>query len=312
MGGCSMRVASVVLPAAIAAGMMLFVHEPVAARIRLHDAKMVAGVLVVTGHTRHRDEAITLDGRITRRSDRYRSFVFRIHYHPHDCAVILRTALDQRKASIASCVALARRGTTGPNAIARQQGAVGKLGPIGPAGPEGPVGPEGPAGPQGLPGLPGGAGPQGSQGIAGAPGPQGSQGVAGPPGPQGPQGVAGPPGPQGPIGPPGPPGIAGPAGAAGSNGPAGPAGPQGIAGPPGPPGPAGLQGPKGDPDSSATRIRQVRQDCAEDRECAVSCGDDEVAINAFCPKRAPAIMTSLREISCGTANQAAMVALCAK
>jgi hypothetical protein len=56
----------------------------------------------------------------------------------------------------------------------------------------------------------------------------------------------------------------------------------------------------------------VRQDCAEDRECAASCGDDEVAINAFCPKRAPAIMTSLREISCGTANQAAMVALCWK
>ena len=130
-----MRFASGVLPAAIAAGMMLFVHEPVAARIRLHDAKMVAGVLVVTGHTRHRHEAITLDGRITRRSDRYRSFVFRIHYHPHGCAVILRTAWDQRKASIASCVALARRGTTGPNAIARQQGAVGKLGPSGPAGP---------------------------------------------------------------------------------------------------------------------------------------------------------------------------------
>src|ERR1700730_2303786 len=110
---------------------------------------MWAGVLVVRGHTRHRHEAITLDGRITRRSDRYRSFVFRIHYHPHGCAVILRTAWDQRRASIASCVALARRVTAGPNAIARQQGAVGKLGPSGPAGPEGP------AGPQGLPGFPG-------------------------------------------------------------------------------------------------------------------------------------------------------------
>src|ERR1700681_1189678 len=183
-----MRVASGVLPAAIAAGMMLFVHEPVAARIRLHDAKMVAGVLVVTGHTRHRHEAITLDGRITRRSDRHRSFVFRIHYHPHGCAVILRTAWDERKASIASCVALARRSTIGIRVMARPQGAVGKAGPSGPAGPEGPAGPPGP---QGAPGLPGVAGPQGPQGIAGPPGPQGPQGVAGPPGPQGPQGVAG-------------------------------------------------------------------------------------------------------------------------
>jgi hypothetical protein len=59
-------------------------------------------------------------------------------------------------------------------------------------------------------------------------------------------------------------------------------------------------------------IRQVRRDCTEDHECAVACADDEVAINAFCPKRASAIMTSLHEISCGTVNHAAMVALCAK
>ena len=79
----------------------------------------------------------------------------------------------------------------------------------------------------------------------------------------------------------------------------------------GAPGAAGPQGPKGDPDASATRIRQVRQNCSEDRECAVTCADDEIAVNAFCPKRGAAIMTSLREISCGTANPSAMVALCA-
>ena len=89
--------------------------------------------------------------------------------------------------------------------------------------------------------------------------------------------------------------------------------------PPAPPGLKGSpvlrarpQGAKGDPDTSATRIRQVRQDCSEDRECTVTCADDEIAVNAFCPKRGAAIMTSLREISCGTANPSAMIALCAK
>src|ERR1700733_6945947 len=99
-----MRVASVVL-AVITAGMMFLVHDPAAARISLNNAKMVAGVLVVTGHTRHRHETITLDGRLTRKSDRHRSFVFRIPYRPQSCAVILRTARDERKAAITSCVA---------------------------------------------------------------------------------------------------------------------------------------------------------------------------------------------------------------
>ena len=43
-----------------------------------------------------------------------------------------------------------------------------------------------------------------------------------------------------------------------------------------------------------------------------ACADDEIAVNAFCPRRGAAVMTSLREISCGTANPSAMVALCAK
>jgi hypothetical protein len=260
-----MRVVAAVLPAVIAAGMMLLVHEPVAARIRVNDAKLAAGVLVVTGHTRHPREIITLNGHFTRTSDRHRHFVFRIApYHPRGCAVVLKTTFDEREVSIAPCIALAKRNTIDPKMIAGPQGPSGERGPSGPAGLEGP---SGPPGPQGAPGL---------------------QGIAGPQGPQGAQGIAGPPGPQSPSGAPGPQGVAGPAG------------------------PRGPQGPKGDPDDSATRIRRVQQDCTEDHECTVTCGDDEVAVNAFCPKRAPAVMTNLREISCGTANQAAMVALCAK
>jgi hypothetical protein len=266
MGG-SMRVASCVLPAVIAAGWLSLFHEPAAARIRVNEAKIVAGVLVVSGHTRHRYEAIALDDRAARKSDRHRRFVFRISYHPPNCTVTLKTVYDERVTTIASCGG---------------QGTPGATGERGPAGP---------------------AGPQGAPGVAGPPGPQGSPGVAGP---QGPPGIAGPPGAPGAIGPAGPPGIAG---APGANGPAGPQGAAGAAGPQGLPGVAGAQGPKGDP---GAQLRQVRRDCAEDRDCTVTCADDEIAINAFCPKRASAILTGLREISCGTANRAPMVAICAK
>jgi hypothetical protein len=265
-----MRVASWVLPAVIAAGGALLFQDSAAARIRLNDAEIVGGVLVVTGHTRHRYERIALDDRAARKSDRHRRFVFRIAYYPPNCTVTLKTVDDERVATIASCGARGAQGT---------------------AGERGPTGPPGPSGPQGAPGVTGPSGPQGTPGVAGPQGPGGTAGPPGATGPAGPRGIAGPPGMPGPAGP---------------QGPAGPLGPQGVAGAPGAGGP---QGPKGDP---GTQLRQVRQDCAEDRDCAVTCADDEIAINAFCPKRAPAMMTSLRAISCGTANQAAMVAICAK
>ncbi len=122
--------------------------------------------------------------------------------------------------------------------------------------------------------------PRNTIGLEGPPGPPGTPGVQGPPGPQGAEGA---PGPMGPQGIPGPQGLAGP---------------RGEAGLPGPPGNAG--------------IRQVQQDCVEDRDCLASCAEDEIAINAFCPKKAPAVLNSLREISCGSGNQFTMVAFCAK
>jgi len=241
-----MRMASAALSAVIAAGAILLDHEPVAARIRVSDAKLAAGVLVVAGHTKHPGQIVTLNNRFVQRSDRRSHFVFRIAYHPRGCAVLLKTSLDLREVSISPCAAVARRSTIAAKVS------------------ESPRGPIGESDRAGL------------------------NGSSGPPGVQGAQGAAGPPGPQGPVGPPGP---------------------QGVAGPLGLPGP---QGPKGDADSSAIHIRRVQQDCTEDHECAVTCGDDEVVVNAFCPKRALAVMTNLREISCGTDNQAAMVALCAR
>jgi hypothetical protein len=56
----------------------------------------------------------------------------------------------------------------------------------------------------------------------------------------------------------------------------------------------------------------VRQDCVSYRECSVTCEANEIAINAFCPHREPAIFRSQRELSCGYGNRTPMVAICVK
>jgi len=153
------------------------------ARIRLTDAEILAGLLVV-GRTEHAQETITLDGKFTAVSDRRRRFAFRVPYYPPSCTVTLKAGDDERTAAVAVCAAA---GVTG------QRGAVG---------------------PQGAQGLPGPPGPQGERGPAGPPG---SAGAQGPQGPQGPAGVAGPAGPAGPTGERGEAGAAGPKGEAGAS-----------------------------------------------------------------------------------------------
>ena len=88
--------------------------------------------------------------------------------------------------------------------------------------------------------------------------------------------------------------MAGPQGAAGARGEAGPPGPRGEAG-----------GGGGAP------IRRVRQACSAGQICAVTCEQNEIALNAICPKQAPATLTGDRNVSCGIGNSDAMVAYCA-
>ncbi len=124
-----------------------------------------------------------------------------------------------------------------------------------------------------------------------ASGPQGEPGAPGAPGVPGPAGA---PGPQGPPGQPGAPGMRG------AEGPPGPACPRGEAGPTGPRG----EGPPG------PQIRRVRQACSAGQICAVTCDLNEIALNALCPKQAPATLTGERSVSCGIGNSEAMVAYC--
>lgn len=245
-----MRVASVALLIAASIASCAVTFEPAAARIRLHDAEILAGVLVVEGRTQVRGQPVTLDGRFTTRSDRRRKFAFRVPYYPSNCTVTLKAGADERQAVVANC------GATGAD------------------GAQGPQGPAGPSGPAGAPGAQGAAGPRG---------PEGSAGPRGPAGPPGLQGVAGPPGPQGPAG---------------------------TAGVAGPQGPAGAKGDPGAKSDGATPVRLVWQDCTSYQNCVASCAENEIALNAYCPKRAVAVLNSVREISCGQGNPSPMVAFC--
>jgi hypothetical protein len=180
-----------------------------------------------------------------------------------------------------NCAVTLKSGNMQRTAIVANCAASGAQGDAGPAGAPGPTGETGPAGATGPQGLPGQPGPQGAQGAPGVPGSEG------PPGPAGARGEAG---------------IAGTQGPQGAMGPEGPVGPRGEAGPPGPRGEAGVAGPQ---------IRPVRQACSAGQICAVACEQNETALNAICPKQAPATLTGDRTVSCGIGNSDPMVAYCA-
>jgi hypothetical protein len=61
---------------------------------------------------------------------------------------------------------------------------------------------------------------------------------------------------------------------------------------------------------AALQVRHVRQDCTNGSDCTVACADGEIALNAVCPA-GPAALRDERQISCGSANAAPMIAFCA-
>jgi hypothetical protein len=61
---------------------------------------------------------------------------------------------------------------------------------------------------------------------------------------------------------------------------------------------------------TALQVRQVRQDCTSGSDCTIACADGEIALNAVCPA-GPAALRDERQITCGSANAAPMIAFCA-
>lgn len=136
---------------------------PAEARIRLNDAQIIAGVLVVSGWTSDRHQRITLEDAYTVESDAKRRFAFRIDHFPQRCTVKLRVGEETRTAVIGNC------GAMGPPGARGDKGERGEQGPQGIAGLQGPPGPPGPQGPQGVPGLRGPIGERGEKGEPGVP-----------------------------------------------------------------------------------------------------------------------------------------------
>lgn len=173
-----MRIACVAF--AVAAGTAI--AGPAEARIRLNDAQIIAGVLVVGGWTTERHQAVSLDEKFTATSDGGRRFAFRVTHFPTNCSVTLRAGDDVRTAVIGNCGPMGPAGAKGDKGDKGDKGERGETGPqgiAGLAGPQGIQGPAGPQGPQGLQGVPGLRGPIGETGPRGE---RGETGLRGEPG----------------------------------------------------------------------------------------------------------------------------------
>jgi hypothetical protein len=148
---------------------LVLMREPAAAEIRVGEAQIVGGNLVVTGRADSPNLVVVLDDNYSATADSGGRFAFRIVYLPPSCIVTLKAGGDSRRVVIANC---APKGEPGANGDAGPPGRPGEVGLAGVPGAQGPAGLQGPAGPQGS------AGPQGPQGRAGPRGAQGPPGLA--------------------------------------------------------------------------------------------------------------------------------------
>ncbi len=235
-----------------------------------------SGTVVVAGRA-GRHQVVTLNRRLHKRADRRGRFVFRLDYVPRGCTVRLSIGRHQRRVTIRGCravhIAKVRHTGGAHHGVARAARSARKIVPARSAAPGVSHGDAVVTDPRQL------QGPRGETGAAGPAGPQG---------PQGPQGLQGPQGPKG------------------ERGEAGPPGPQGLQGF------RGDAGPKGEAAPAVTQVRRVNRTCVADRDCTISCQSGEAAINALCPKKEPATLTSETDVSCGTGNEGAMTAYCAR
>ena len=192
---------------AIATALTFSAVTEAAAAIRITEAKIDRGRLVVAGTTTAANQRVQLDGRFCARSNARRAFRFALpDYHPSDCVVNLAAGRDRATAVVALCgpAGLSPRGPWALNTRYRPNDLVtfggsawrAKTANVRRRPDDNPATWEQFAA-KGAKGNAGPTGPRGAQGETGAAGP------AGPPGPQGPQGLQGPVGPQGPPGDPG-------------------------------------------------------------------------------------------------------------
>jgi hypothetical protein len=129
--------------------------SPGQAEIRVRNATITGGALVVSGSTSQPRQEVLLDGKFKVTSGANRAFTFREQgYHSSSCVVELTSESDNTKATVANCGAAGPAGPAGAKGDKGDPGVAGAMGPAGPAGPPGPPGPAGPPGPKGDPATP--------------------------------------------------------------------------------------------------------------------------------------------------------------
>ncbi len=165
--------------------------------LRIDQAAIQGGRLVVSGTTAKPRQEVVLERQFTTRSNHDRTFSFSVLHWPEDCVIRVKHGKSKLDVLVQYC------------------------GIAGPAGSKGKKGATGDAGAQGERGK---KGDRGETGETGATGDTGPAGPTGPTGDTGPVGPTGPTGDTGPVGPTGPTGDTGPVGATGATGPTGPSG----------------------------------------------------------------------------------------
>jgi hypothetical protein len=138
---------------ALFAVVLAAVSTPAVAEIRIRDALIEGGSLIIRGRA-DPHATVVLDDTHMVTAGRLGGFRFQVEYLPTSCIGTLRMGNQVRRVVIANC---------GPR---------GEPGPKGDIGPRGPAGPTGPGGP---PGSAGAAGPRGDTGPPGPPGPAGER-----------------------------------------------------------------------------------------------------------------------------------------
>jgi hypothetical protein len=115
---------------------LICLSSPALAELRVFQATIAEGRLIVAGEFAGPLEQVSLDDRFTTKPDAAGKFEFRVPYHPANCIIRLKAAEEAFEAVVANCGPSGPRGETGP---------AGPQGVAGPAGEAGPVGPPGPA-----------------------------------------------------------------------------------------------------------------------------------------------------------------------
>ena len=81
------------------------------AQLRLDEARIENGRLVVRGSTQRPHQRVTLDRRFTRQSNSRGMFEFRVRHTPFLCRVTVRAAGEQESAKVDNCILDDRRRT---------------------------------------------------------------------------------------------------------------------------------------------------------------------------------------------------------